>query len=97
MLGKPCAVQALDGRNRSGRPGGVALEEFEADEVETISWPDTVLVRGSALIRGLYGEYDFEHALRFLDVYARREEKWQLVASHVCDIVPDENGQDSDI
>ena len=70
-------------------PGGVELETFEASEVETTSWSDTVLVRGAALIRGRYGEYDFEHTLRFIDVYGRREETWRLVASHVCDIVPD--------
>jgi hypothetical protein len=70
-------------------PGGVDLEAFEASEVETTSWSDTVLVRGSASIRGRYGEFDFDHTLRFLDVYARREGGWQLIASHVCDILPE--------
>jgi hypothetical protein len=70
-------------------PGGVALETFEASGVETTSWSDTVLVRGSASIRGRYGEFDFDHALRFLDVYARRKGGWQLIASHVCDILPE--------
>ena len=70
-------------------PGGVALEKFEASEVETISWSDTVLVRGSASICGRYGEFDFDHALRFLDVYTRREGQWKLIASHVCDILPE--------
>lgn len=70
-------------------PGGVSLDEFEADEVETTSWSDTVLVRGSASIRGRYGEFDFDHTLRFLDVYARRDSGWQLIASHVCDILPE--------
>jgi hypothetical protein len=48
-----------------------------------------VLVRGSASIGGRYGEFDFDHALRFLDVYTRREGQWKLIASHVCDILPE--------
>jgi len=68
-------------------PGGVDLDEFEVREVETTSWADTVLVRGEADIRGRYGEHEFGHHLRFLDVYALKSADWQLVASHVCDIV----------
>ena len=70
-------------------PGGVDLDEFEVREVKTTTWTDTVLVRGAAVIRGRYGEHDFGHDLRFLDVYACRDAGWQLVASHVCDIVPE--------
>jgi hypothetical protein len=70
-------------------PGGVDLDEFEVREVEATSWTDTVLVRGGAEIRGRYGEHEFKHDLRFLDVYARKNAGWQLVASHVCDIVPE--------
>ncbi len=68
-------------------PGGVELDTFEARDVDTNGWADTVLVSGTAVIRGRWGEQEFEHDLRFLDVYARRENTWQLVASHVCDIV----------
>jgi len=68
-------------------PGGVVLEAFEARDIDTNGWADTVLVMGAAVIRGRWGEHEFEHDLRFLDVYAQRENTWQLVASHVCDIV----------
>lgn len=70
-------------------PGGVKLDEFGISDIDTTSWGDTVLVRGVATIRGRYGEHEFEHTLRFLDVYALRTENWQVVASHVCDIVPE--------
>ncbi len=70
-------------------PGGVELDSFGVHEIESTSWSDTVLVRGAASIRGRYGEHSFEHELRFLDVYARRHNNLQLVASHVCDIVKD--------
>ncbi len=68
-------------------PGGVKLEIFEVSEVETTGWESTVLVSGIAWIRGTYGDIEFEHRLRFLDVYAHREASWRLVASQVTDIV----------
>ena len=70
-------------------PGGVELEAFEVDDVETVSWSDAVLVRGTAEIQGRYGQHEFSHRLRFLDVYGRRDAGWQLLASHVCDIAAD--------
>lgn len=69
-------------------PGGVKLEAFEVSELESKSWADTVLVTGIGRIRGNSGKIAFEHHLRFLDVYARRESAWKLVASHVADIAP---------
>ena len=73
-------------------PGGVDLDIFEVSEVETTAWEGTVLVSGNALIRGTYREIDFEHRLRFLDVYAHRGTSWQLVASQVTDIVDGPEG-----
>jgi hypothetical protein len=67
-------------------PGGVGLDRFEVSEVETTAWEGTVLVSGNAWIRGTYRDIDFEHRLRFLDVYANRDAPWQLVASQVTDI-----------
>ena len=68
-------------------PGGVALEVFEASDLETRAWSDTVLVTGTALIRGAYQEQEFEHSARFLDVYRFDEGSWKLVASSVTDIL----------
>ena len=53
-------------------PGGVTLEEFSASEIETKDWAGTVLISGVGFIRGSYMDQDFEHRLRFLDVYAER-------------------------
>lgn len=68
-------------------PGGVQLETFEAADLETKAWSDTVLVTGTALIRGAYQEQEFEHSARFLDVYRFRDGAWKLVASSVTDTV----------
>ena len=67
-------------------PGGVDLDTCEVSEVQTTAWENTVLVSGIAWIRGAYGKIEFEHRLRFLDVYANRGESWRLVASQVTDI-----------
>jgi hypothetical protein len=67
-------------------PGGVDLATFEVSEIETKAWDGTVLIFGIAWIRGRYGDIEFEHRLRFLDVYALRDLSWQLVASQVTDI-----------
>jgi hypothetical protein len=71
---------------RAYGPGGVDLDTLEVSETQTTAWESTVLVSGKAWIRGRYGDIEFEHRLRFLDVYARRDASWQLVASQVTDI-----------
>ena len=68
-------------------PGSVRLEALDVSEVQTTAWTDTVLVTGVALIRGSFLDQRFEHRLRFLDVYRRRNGAWQVVASSVTDIV----------
>lgn len=84
-------IHGRDGYLQAYGPGGVELETLEVRQIETISWADTVLVRGKAEISGRYGEHLFDHRLSFLDVYAKRAGNWQLVASHVCDIVADDD------
>jgi hypothetical protein len=79
-------VHDRDGFLQAYGPGGVELELFDVEDLEATSWSDTVLVRGRARIRGRYGEIEFAHHLRFLDVYACRDGEWKLVASQVCDI-----------
>ena len=68
-------------------PGGVALTVFEVSDLHIEGWSGTVLVSGIAELRGSYHDQQFEHRLRFLDVYRQRNRTWQLVASSVTDIV----------
>ena len=68
-------------------PGGVALTSFEASDLHTAAWGDTVLVSGIVELRGAYRDQEFEHRSRFLDVYRRRNRDWELVASSVTDVV----------
>ena len=39
------------------------------------------LVMGVNTLEGTEGSYRFDMRLRFLDVYAWRDERWQLIAS----------------
>jgi len=68
-------------------PGGVALTAFEVSDLHTMGWSDTVLVSGVAELRGAYQDQQFEHRLRFLDVYRHLNRVWQLVASSVSEVV----------
>lgn len=80
--GKPLMISAYG-------PGGVKLEEFETQEVETKSWQNTVIVSGNCIISGTYGEEVFRHESRFMDVYAFRDSEWKLIASQITDMVKD--------
>ena len=66
-------------------PGGVKLDVFETDDVETRCWDNTVLVLGNVTLNGSYNGEHFEHQSRFMDVYAFRQSHWKLTASTVTD------------
>ena len=68
-------------------PGGVELTAFEVSDLHTEIWNDTVLISGIVELRGAWKDQQFEHRSRFLDVYRRRNQVWQLMASSVTDIV----------
>jgi hypothetical protein len=67
-------------------PGGVTLDLFEVDQLEARGWAETTLLEGIARISGRWQDQSFAHNLRFLDVYVRRDGRWQLVASQSTDI-----------
>ena len=66
-------------------PGGVQLDTYEASEITTRIIGDVGLIMGIGSISGTYGGQQFEHDLRFLDVYVRRG-SWQLSVSHVIEL-----------
>jgi hypothetical protein len=71
-------------------PGGVQLETYETKEVTTRVIGAVGLVMGVGALSGRYGEHEFEHRLRFLDVYVRRGSFWLLLVSQVTEITGDE-------
>ena len=60
---------------RSGHYLGV-----DFPEQDVVSWENTAIVRGRAQMRVHHGGSDLNYPIRFLDVYARRNGVWQLVA-----------------
>jgi hypothetical protein len=81
------------GYDPSGRPqdrkgvlrgyseGQVRLSELRQSQLQARVLGDTGLVFGISAIQGRQGPERFAFRLRFLDVYAWRDARWQLVAS----------------
>lgn len=65
------------------RPGGVALDAYDVKELETRIIGPVGIVTGRGRIHGEYTGHDFEHLVRFVDVYVRRGGCWQLYYSQV--------------
>ena len=81
------------GYDPSGRPqdragvlrgyaeGGVRMTTLRQSGLRVRVLGDTGLVAGINAVRGQQGTEHFDFRLRFLDVYAWRDGRWQLVAS----------------
>lgn len=65
------------------RPGGVELVAYDVEELETRIIDLVGIITGKGRIYGKYGEYNFEHLVRFTDLYIRRDGHWQLYYSQV--------------
>jgi ketosteroid isomerase-like protein len=61
--------------------GGVRMTTLRQSELRVRVLGDTGLVAGINVLRGQQGIEHFDLRLRFLDVYAWRDGRWQLVAS----------------
>jgi len=65
------------------RPGGVKLDRYDVEDLELRILGDVGILTGRGRIRGTYADHEFEHRLRFLDMYICREGAWRLYLSHV--------------
>jgi len=68
------------------RSGGVRLRHYDTSEVTARIVGDVGLVMGLGALAGSYGEIQFEHRLRFLDVYVYSDSAWRLLASQVTEV-----------
>lgn len=66
---------------RDYAPGGVRVTTLSQSDLRVRVLGDAGLVAGINVMRGQQGHEHFDLRLRFLDVYAWREGRWQLVAS----------------
>jgi hypothetical protein len=76
--GRPRDLPGVVGAYAEGR---VRLTTLERSDLRARVLGDTGLVTGVGAFRGKQGAEPFDFRLRFLEVYAWRDERWQLVAS----------------
>ena len=67
----------------SFRPGGVKLDIYEVEDIETQIIGDVGMITGKGRIQGTYAEHKFAHHIRFLDLYVQRDGLWRLYLSQV--------------
>jgi len=68
------------------QPGCAKLDAYDVNDVETRVIGDVGIITGTGYIHGTYAGYEFEHRLRFLDLYINREGRWQLYLSQVTEL-----------
>lgn len=65
------------------RPGGVALERYDVEDLRTRIIGDVGIVTGTGCVEGRYAEYRFAHHVRFVDLYVHRDGRWHLYLGQV--------------
>lgn len=62
---------------------GYKIEPFEIMEPVEKAWGDGAVMGGVVNLRGIDGGKPFAVTLRFADIWAKRNGKWQVVYTHV--------------
>jgi hypothetical protein len=62
---------------------GFKLEPFVVKDALEKVWSDGAVMGGIATLRGVDGGKPFEATLRFADIWAKRNGKWQVIYTHV--------------
>jgi hypothetical protein len=62
---------------------GYKLEPFVVTDAIEKVWSNGAVMGGVATLRGIDGGKPFEATLRFADIWAKRNGKWQVIYTHV--------------
>jgi hypothetical protein len=62
---------------------GYKIEPFEIQQPVEKVWSDGAVMGGVVDLRGIDGGKPFAVTLRFADIWAKRDGKWQVVYTHV--------------
>jgi hypothetical protein len=62
---------------------GFKLQPFVVQDAIEKVWSDGAVMGGIATLRGVDGGKPFEATLRFADIWAKRNGKWQVIYTHV--------------
>jgi hypothetical protein len=68
-------------------PGGVKMQRYDVEDFEIRIIGEVGIICGKGTIQGTFGEDEFRHNLRFLDLYIRKDNRWQLYLSQVTPLV----------
>ena len=63
------------------RPGAAKLDKYDVEEIEDRVIGEIGIITGKGYIHGTFAGSEFEHNLRFLDLFIYREGSWQLFLS----------------
>ena len=63
--------------------GAIAFEAFETEDVRVRFFGEVALADGRAVVKGIFKGQDASGRYRFLDVYVKRGDQWQAVATMV--------------
>jgi ketosteroid isomerase-like protein len=65
------------------QPGGAQLDIYDVEGVEVRIAGEIGIITGRGYIHGTFADAEFEHDLRFLDIYIMRDDAWKLYISQV--------------
>ncbi len=68
------------------QPGAVKLDKYDVENVESRVIGEVGIITGKGYIHGTFAGSEFEHNLRFLDLFIHREGRWQLYLSQVTPV-----------
>ena len=68
------------------QPGCAKLDRYEVTDVETRMLGQVGVITGKGDLHGEFAGEEFEHKLRFLDLYVHRDGRWQLYLSQLTTI-----------
>jgi hypothetical protein len=68
--------------------GSLKVTSARVDDVEVRLFGYAAVVTGHSVSEGLYAGKPFSANLRFTDVFVKRKQRWQAVASHASAIQP---------
>ena len=64
-------------------PGMTKLDKYDVEDIETRIVGEIGIISGKGYIAGSWGELEFSHDLRFIDIYVIRDGSWKLYLSQV--------------
>jgi len=65
------------------QPGGVQLDRYDVEDLDVRIVGEIGIITGRGYVHGNFAGAEFEHHLRFLDLYIMRKDSWRLYISQV--------------